>query len=149
MMSKFKYLVAGMMLMAAGTQANNLNGTTALASATAPVVTSTGGNETSVARPAKVSTLMATIEKGHLIDAKEMINAGADIKEVSADGQTALHFAARKGYIELVKKLINEGADVNARDAQGRTALDMVNQTEYKFPREKRAITRMLSEKQN
>lgn len=88
---------------------------------------------------------MTEIEKGHIIEAKDLIDKGADFTAPASNGQTALHYAARKGYIEVVKKLLHEGADANAKDLNGLTALDLVNQTEYKFPREKRVITRLLA----
>ena len=147
-MSKFKYMLVGMMMFgAATTQAQTLamaNNSVVVAEKSAPV------KENSVAaKPAAMTPLMAQIEKGHIIEAKDMVDHGADITAVGADGQTALHFAARKGYIEVVKKLVREGADVNARDNMGRTALDVTNETEYVFPREKRVITRVLTAQMN
>ena len=146
-MSKFKYMVVGMMMFAGAAQAQTL-----------AMVTNTGAEiekstpaktEAVAAKPAKMTALMAQIEKGHIIEAKDMLDKGADVAAVGADGQTALHFAARKGYIEVVKKLIREGADVNARDNMGRTALDVTNETEYTFPREKRVIARVLTAQMN
>ena len=41
----------------------------------------------------------------------------------SANGWTALHWAASKGDVECIRTLIDYGADVNARDVANRTPL--------------------------
>jgi len=52
---------------------------------------------------------------------KLLIDAGADVKAVSASGMTALHFCA--GDIRKVRLLVDHGADVNAQSKMGRTPL--------------------------
>ena len=145
MMSKLKYLAVAVLVgvFAEQTQAQSvvLASNHAFEGEKTTII-----NETAVAKPAAVPALIATISEGHIIEAKDMMDHGSDIKVADFNGQTALHHAARMGYIELVKKLVREGADVNARDNQGRTALDVVKETNYKFPREPRVIARVLEE---
>lgn len=52
---------------------------------------------------------------------KLLIDAGADVKVVSASGMTALHLCA--GDIKKVRLLVDHGADVNAQSKMGRTPL--------------------------
>ena len=53
----------------------------------------------------------------------ELLNAGADPNARTADGWTALHFAARGGNLPLILQLISAGADVNAATASGERPL--------------------------
>lgn len=146
MMSKLKYLVAGVLFVAIADQADAQS--VVLASNNTYVSNEVSGETRTIApaKPAAVPALIATISEGHIIDAKEMMDNGTDIKATDANGETALHTAARMGYIELVKKLVREGADVDARNNQGQTALDVVHETKYKFPREPRVIARVLED---
>ena len=146
MINKIKFLAAGLVFMASAAQAQNLAMTSEAPVAGTEVRTSRPATKPAVVKPLQLTALMTEIEKGHIIEAKDMIDNGADFEAEASNGQTALHTAARKGYIEVVKKLLKEGANANATDAQGLTALDLVNQTEYKFPREKRVITRLLNQ---
>jgi ankyrin repeat protein len=53
-----------------------------------------------------------------------LLKAGADAKELTANGETTVMFAARNGNPAAVKLLIEAGADVNAREKlRGTTAL--------------------------
>ena len=52
---------------------------------------------------------------------KLLIDAGADVRAVSASGMTALHLCA--GDLKKVRLLVDHGADVNARTKMGRTPL--------------------------
>ena len=58
-----------------------------------------------------------------------LLGHGADIHAAIADGQTALHGAARFGDIELVRSLVDFGADVLAVNAKGETILDIAART--------------------
>lgn len=48
---------------------------------------------------------------------KLLIDAGADVNLVSADGRTPLSIATRWGYSAVVKVLLEAGAAVNATDS--------------------------------
>ena len=54
-----------------------------------------------------------------------LLAAGADVNHTSADGQTALHGAARWGWREVVLYLADNNAHVDVRDARGLAPLDM------------------------
>lgn len=54
-----------------------------------------------------------------------LLAAGANVNRKDANGQTALHGAARWGWTEVVPFLAANKADVAARDAQGLTPLDI------------------------
>jgi ankyrin repeat protein len=54
-----------------------------------------------------------------------LLAAGADVNHKAADGQTAMHGAARWGWEEVVPFLATQNADVLARDIRGLTPLDM------------------------
>ena len=54
-----------------------------------------------------------------------LLAAGADVNHKDADGQTAMHGAARFGWTQVVPFLAANKADVQARDVRGLTPLDM------------------------
>jgi ankyrin repeat protein len=54
-----------------------------------------------------------------------LLAAGADVKHAGADGQTAMHGAARWGWADVVLFLSANNADVHVRDARGLSPLDM------------------------
>ncbi len=53
-----------------------------------------------------------------------LLERGADINAVNANGDTALHVAVTKGD-ELVKFLVEKGAKLDAKDKYNRTPLDV------------------------
>jgi ankyrin repeat protein len=55
--------------------------------------------------------------------ALRLIAEGTDVNERSADGTTALHWAAHHGDLELVERLLERGADPNIRNDYGATAI--------------------------
>jgi len=55
-----------------------------------------------------------------------LIAAGAEIEAVAADGQTAMHRAARGGNASFISALFERGARLDARDKEGRTPYDLV-----------------------
>jgi uncharacterized protein len=55
--------------------------------------------------------------------ALRLIAEGTDVNERSADGTTALHWAAHQGDLELVEQLLERGADPNLRNDYGATAI--------------------------
>jgi ankyrin repeat protein len=48
---------------------------------------------------------------------------GADLKPVTADGRSALHFAAESGYASILQLLLEKGLDPGAKDKNGDTPL--------------------------
>jgi ankyrin repeat protein len=67
-----------------------------------------------VARGAAL-TLFESSAAGEFDRAERLVNAGAAINAVSADGWTALHLAAFFGHIKVAELLLAHGADVTAR----------------------------------
>src|SRR2546428_5871605 len=65
--------------------------------------------------------LMLAAAFGSLEATKLLIDAGADVKAVSASGTTALHLCA--GDIRKVRLLVEHGAGINVRSQMGRTPL--------------------------
>ncbi len=63
------------------------------------------------------------VESGQRGAALELLAAGADVNERSADGTTALHWAAHRGDYELVALLLDHGADTNTINDYGVTPL--------------------------
>ncbi|CAM9098875.1 unnamed protein product [Ectocarpus sp. 12 AP-2014] len=55
---------------------------------------------------------------------KRLVKLGANIHNVTHDGETALHFASVEQHIGTIKLLIELGADVSRRTNAGQTALD-------------------------
>jgi len=54
-----------------------------------------------------------------------LLDRGAAVDAVDADGRTALIVAALQGRTEAVRVLLAHGAAVNARDRDGRSALSV------------------------
>ena len=55
---------------------------------------------------------------------RDLIEHGADVQVVDADGRTPLMMAAMQGWAGVVKELLARKADINARDQEGRMAID-------------------------
>lgn len=72
-------------------------------------------------------TPAAKIEQGHLMTARLLLKAGANVN-VPANGEekkTPLHFAAEFGAKHLAEELLKHGADVTAKTSTGQTPLDI------------------------
>jgi ankyrin repeat protein len=67
--------------------------------------------------------LMFAAREGNLEMAGVLIDAGADLDTVSADGKTALALSVFNGHYEMASFLIDNGVDVNQADAQRFTPL--------------------------
>jgi ankyrin repeat protein len=55
--------------------------------------------------------------------AARLLDAGANVQEKSADGTTALHWAAHFGYVDLAQRLLKAGASASAANDYGSTPL--------------------------
>lgn len=73
-------------------------------------------------------TLPDLVNSGKYSEALEMIAAGANVNEPSADGTTALHWAAYRKEADLVERLLAEGADPNIRNDYGATPLTVASE---------------------
>lgn len=67
--------------------------------------------------------LVAAAEANDHAGAVALLAKGADVKQRSADGSTALLWAAHNGDVDLVQRLIKAGADVSAANEFGATPL--------------------------
>ena len=56
---------------------------------------------------------------GHVAAAKWLLDNGAEVNALNADGSTALHSAAFMGQAEIVQLMLERGADPNARHPNG------------------------------
>jgi hypothetical protein len=56
---------------------------------------------------------------------KVAINEGDDLNERGADGNTALHVAAKEGHEQIVRLLVEHGADAELGDANGKTPAEV------------------------
>ena len=54
---------------------------------------------------------------------EQLLAHGADVSAVDADGDTALHGAAKSGNVEIIRLLLDKGANPNATNRQGGTPL--------------------------
>lgn len=57
--------------------------------------------------------------------ARELIEKGADVNAVAADGVTALMLAAAKNQIPIVGLLVQSGADPDAKNENGKNAMEL------------------------
>ena len=70
-----------------------------------------------------LTALIFAARQGSIESAKTLIDAGADINQGDADGNTPLLIAILNNHDELSLDLINRGADVNAANKDGRSPL--------------------------
>ena len=61
--------------------------------------------------------------RGHQNVVTMLLDKGADVNAVSAQGETPLHAAALMGRFFIVKSLLQKGANINIADHRGYTAL--------------------------
>src|ERR1700704_4847766 len=69
------------------------------------------------------AAIVEAVQAGTRGAAVKLIDQKVDVKSASADGTTALHWAAHNGDADLVDRLIKAGADVNAKNEFGSTPL--------------------------
>jgi uncharacterized protein len=73
---------------------------------------------------AQAQSLLEVIRDNDAAAGLQRIEAGADVRAAkSADGTTALHWAAHHGQLVLVQRLLKAGADANARNDYGSTPM--------------------------
>jgi ankyrin repeat protein len=70
-----------------------------------------------------LTALIFAARQGSIDSAKTLIDAGADINQGDADGNTPLLIAILNNHDELSLMLIDRGADVNAVNKDGRSAI--------------------------
>ncbi|MGM0667135.1 MAG: ankyrin repeat domain-containing protein [Bacteroidota bacterium] len=62
---------------------------------------------------------------------KFLIDHGADVNNVAADGNTPLMVACREGHIDQVKLLLDAGARTGVENKEGKTALQLAKENEH------------------
>jgi uncharacterized protein len=75
-------------------------------------------------KDARIGLLEISAQEGLLEITELLVNAGADIHEKDAHGQTPLRIAARNGREELVKYFLSKGSEVDTRGNDGATPLE-------------------------
>jgi uncharacterized protein len=67
--------------------------------------------------------LLAYVWRDNKERVEKLLAHGADVSAVDADGDTALHGAAKSGNVEILRLLLDKGANPNATNRQGGTPL--------------------------
>lgn len=80
--------------------------------------------------------------KGHLRIVWRLINAGLNIHDVDACGNSALHLAVAGGWIPVVTCLLSNGAGLAAKNYYGNTPLELTTQCEVRA-----ALTQLMGQK--
>jgi ankyrin repeat protein len=74
----------------------------------------------------QATALHAACSGGHSECAERLLRAGADVRAVDVDGESALHKACANGDVTCVSLVYIEGMDmVDARDRRGRTPVEL------------------------
>ncbi len=90
--------------------------------------------ETLVGMTGGMTALLHAAREGHIVAAETLLDGGAEIDQVSADGSTPLVTALSNGQFDLAKMLIRRGADPNlATKTDGVSPLFAVLQTQWTF----------------
>ena len=70
-----------------------------------------------------MSELLKAVEERNFLEAKRLIESGADVNEINwhknLECKTALHMAVRSSSLEMVKYLVGHGAKVTREDCRG------------------------------
>lgn len=84
--------------------------------------------------PMRVAPLHSAVAGNHYDVAAKLIEAGANVNAVQADGITPLMGAAQNGNLQIVQLLLEHGADVNAR--VDKNAAQFANMTALDFAKQ-------------
>lgn len=82
-----------------------------------------GSNRTEKLGGAGWTAIMVASREGKVEAVKELLNAGANVNNVSEDGWTALMAASLGNYPDVVRVLLQGKANVNYKNKRGQTAL--------------------------
>ncbi len=97
-----------------------------------PPVTRPPYREVLVGKTGGMSALLHAAREGHVESALALLDAGADIDQVSADNTSPLLMAALNGQFDLAMLLVERGADPNlAADTDGAAPLFAALQTQW------------------
>lgn len=89
--------------------------------------------------------LMTAVQEQNVDDVRARIEAGDNIEERDAFGQTALHWATKYESVEIVQLLLDAGASFKAKDEDGDTPL--TNAQKNTNPAVAEALARAKKEK--
>jgi ankyrin repeat protein len=89
--------------------------------------------------------LIEAINKGEMEAIKKLIESGADVNEVSANGMTPLLTAVKNNQLEVIEVLIAKGANINATNKRGMTALQIAERMQARSA----AIAKLLADASN
>lgn len=79
----------------------------------------------------QLTALMYAARQGNAHAVKALVEGGARLDEVSADGTTAVLFASLNGSFDVAKYLVDAGANVNLASMDGTTPLYAVVNTQW------------------
>jgi len=92
-------------------------------------------------RPESQSPLVRAAVLGQTGEVARLLAGGADPRERTSRGFTALGLAAREGQVEVIEQLVKAGADPNLRDANENEWTPLLNAV-HKHQRQ--AVTTLL-----
>lgn len=67
----------------------------------------------------QAKSLVELVAEEHFAEAGQLVTAGMDVNQPSADGTTALHWAAYHGNLEFARRLVRAEADPDTRNDYG------------------------------
>ena len=88
---------------------------------------SLGADVNSEAAKDSFKPIMHAVNKGYTTMIQLLIEYGAGVRQLNANGQTVLHLAAQHGRQEITRLLLERIPDLAARDRMGRTALHLAS----------------------
>jgi len=83
-----------------------------------------GGGEATSTTTTATTPLHWAADRGALVAATALVDAGAPLDARDADGATPLHYACLCGRKEIAELLVQRGADVDVADSEGQRARD-------------------------